>query len=332
MPAGTGVWVVNTVLARTTVSAVSKSRPAADVGHVLTDPLDPEEPGVALVHVEDLGRRQPLDLGERADRAHTADARQDLLLDAVLLVAAVEPVGDAAHVVVVLRNVGVQQQQRHPADLGDPDPGPQLCPFRHRQVHQGRFPRLVGEQPQRQPLRVVRRVRLVLPTVGGQRLPEVARPIEQADGDQRQAQIRRRFEVVTRQDAEATGVVRQHLGHAELHREVRDPGRHRPRPAVPGTSAAGSGRCPDRRPRRRGAAGTSWSAASSSSRLGLTAPRSATGSCSCCAHNVSSMLAKSSWVGVSHDDRRLNDRRSSAARRSGRWARTVNLRRAFTRR
>ena len=153
MPAGTGVWVVNTVLARTTVSAVSKSRPAAG-GHVLADPLDPEEPGVALVHVEDLGRRQPLDLGERTDRAHTADPGQDLLFDAVLLVAAVEPVGDSAHVVLVLRNVGVQQEQRHPADLGDPDPGPQLRPFRHRQVHQGRFPRLVGEQPQRQTLRV----------------------------------------------------------------------------------------------------------------------------------------------------------------------------------
>ncbi len=120
------------------------------------------------------------------------------------------------------------KQQRHPADLGDPDPGPQLRPFRHRQVHQGRFPRLVGEQPQWQTLRVMRRVCLVLPAVGGQRLPEIARPVQQADGNQRQAQIGRGFEVVTGQDAETTGVVRQHLGHAELHREVRDAGRQRP--------------------------------------------------------------------------------------------------------
>ena len=96
---------------------------------------------MALVHVEDLGRRQPLDLGERADRPHTADTGQDLLLDAVFLVAAVEPVCDAAHVVVVLGDVGVQQQQRHAADLGDPDPSPKLRPFRHGQVHQRRFPR-----------------------------------------------------------------------------------------------------------------------------------------------------------------------------------------------
>ena len=51
---------------------------------------------MAFVHVEHLGRGQALDLGERADRPHAADAGKDLLLDAVVLVAAVEAVGDAA--------------------------------------------------------------------------------------------------------------------------------------------------------------------------------------------------------------------------------------------
>ena len=58
MPAGTGVCVVNTVDDRTTVSAVSKSRPASISSRIRSDA---EEPGVALVHVEHLGRRQALD-------------------------------------------------------------------------------------------------------------------------------------------------------------------------------------------------------------------------------------------------------------------------------
>ena len=51
----------------------------------------------------------------------------------------------------------------------------------------------VGEQPQRQPLRIQRRVVLVLPAVGGQRLPEITGAVVQADRDQRQPEIRRRL-------------------------------------------------------------------------------------------------------------------------------------------
>ncbi len=149
IPAGTGVWVVNTVLDRTTVSAVSKSRPGVDE---FADPLGAEEPGVALVHVEHLGRGQPFDRGERADRPHAADPGEDLLLHAMFLVTAVEAVGDPAHVVLVLGDVGIQQQQRHPTDLGDPDPRPQRAGFRQRQLDQRRRARGVGEQTQRQSL------------------------------------------------------------------------------------------------------------------------------------------------------------------------------------
>ncbi len=53
------------------------------------DALQAEEAGVALVGVEDL-RLQ----AERLQRAHPADAEQDLLPQAVLAAAAVEPVGD----------------------------------------------------------------------------------------------------------------------------------------------------------------------------------------------------------------------------------------------
>jgi hypothetical protein len=63
---------------------------------------------------------------------------------------------------------------------------------------------------------------LVLPPVRGQRLPEVAGAVVQANADQRQPEIGGRFEVVAGEDAQAAGIDRQHLGHAELHREVAD--------------------------------------------------------------------------------------------------------------
>ena len=92
MPAGTGVCVVNTVPARTASSASSKVSPLPS--DQLADPLHAEEPGVALVGVEHLRRRRPGGGAVGPDRPHAADAEQHLLLQPVLLAAAVEPVGD----------------------------------------------------------------------------------------------------------------------------------------------------------------------------------------------------------------------------------------------
>ncbi len=89
----------------------------------LADALEAEEAGVALVGVEHLGRRVTGDAAVGAHGAHAADAEQHLLLQPVLAAAAVEPVGDLALGGAVLLDVGVEQQQRHAADLGDPDAG-----------------------------------------------------------------------------------------------------------------------------------------------------------------------------------------------------------------
>ena len=102
---------------------------------------------MALVHVEDLGRGQAFDGGERADRPHAADTGQDFLLDAVFLVAAVQPVGDAAQFVLVFRDVGIQQQQRNTTHLRDPDPRPQVRGVGHRQLDQRGITVGTGEQP-----------------------------------------------------------------------------------------------------------------------------------------------------------------------------------------
>ena len=63
-------------------------------------------------------------VGERPsglERVHAADAEHDLLADAELLVAAVERAGDRAVVGRVLREVRVEQEERHAADLHLPE-------------------------------------------------------------------------------------------------------------------------------------------------------------------------------------------------------------------
>ncbi len=63
---------------------------------------------------------------------------------------------------------------------------------------------------------------LELPAVAGERLAEVARAIEQSDADDRDAEVAGRLQVIAGEDAEPAGVLRQHLGDAELGREVGD--------------------------------------------------------------------------------------------------------------
>ncbi len=133
----------------------------------------------------------------------------------------------AAQEIVVGLVVGVQQQQRHPTDLGDPDPRRQMAPAGHRHADRQVFTLAVEHPLDRETLRVVRGVVLLLPAVGGQRLPEIAEPVQQADTDDGHAEIGGGFQMVTGQDAKTARIVGQHLGDAELHREVSDGGRQR---------------------------------------------------------------------------------------------------------
>ena len=58
---------------------------------------------------------------ERPDGAHAADAQDELLVEAHLAAADVQDVGDRPVGVGVLGDVRVEQEDRHAADLGDPD-------------------------------------------------------------------------------------------------------------------------------------------------------------------------------------------------------------------
>ncbi len=70
---------------------------------------------MALVRVEHLHVE-----AERLEHAHAAHAEEDLLLQPVLDVAAVEAVGDLAHVGFVVVDVGVEEVERCTADVRSP--------------------------------------------------------------------------------------------------------------------------------------------------------------------------------------------------------------------
>ncbi len=180
--------------------------------NLLADPLEAEEPGVPLVHVEHLR----ID-AERPQRPNPADAEDDLLAQPVVRVPAVQAVGDLDPVGRVLGEVGVEQVQRDLADVGPPHPRPYRVAGeidRHREAG-------VGE-PERLGVHV--EGLLLLPAVGVELLVEVALGVQQADPDERHTEIGRRLEVVTGEHAEAARVLRERLGDAELGREVRHRG------------------------------------------------------------------------------------------------------------
>ena len=232
MPAGTGVCVVKMVPARTCSKAADGVRPASATSR--RDALQQQEAGVALVHVEHV-RLEP----ERGQGADAADPEQDLLPQAMLGVAAVEAVGDDTRLGRVVGQVRVEQEQADPPDL---DPPHLRVHGDARDVDRDADRRAVGPRRERhrQHRGVQRRVVLLLQPARRERLPEVARAVEEADAGERHAEVARRLEVVAGQHAEAARVLRQHLGHAELGREVRR------RATGPAPSAAWNQRGSDR--------------------------------------------------------------------------------------
>jgi len=175
---------------------------------------------VALVRVVDLRRRCAAQPRPHPQRPDPADAQQQLLLQPVLAAAAVQAVGDPARQLVVLRHVGVEHQERDATDVGLPDRRVQHPATGQVDAHpDGRAVRL-AEHAQRQTVRVDERVGLDLPAVPRQRLVEVPGAVHQADTDDRDAEVGGALQVVAGQDAEATGVLRQHRGDAELRGEV----------------------------------------------------------------------------------------------------------------
>ena len=123
---------------------------------------------MSFVGVEDLWLSVAGERAERPDGADSTYAQEQFLAQPVIATAAVEPVGDLAQRGLVFFHVGVEQQQRHPADLGHPDlRGQQLALGQGDADPDGR-PVGGAEQGERQPVRVAGRVTLGLPALGRQ--------------------------------------------------------------------------------------------------------------------------------------------------------------------
>ncbi|MPM66456.1 hypothetical protein SDC9_113363 [bioreactor metagenome] len=191
------------------------------VGHPLADALQAHEDRVTLVGVEDDRRGVAGDTTELADGPHAADAQQHFLRKSVVGAAAVQLVGDQPFALVVDLQVGVHQHQRDASHAGDPqlrmDEQALDVDLDHHRRAIG-----VGQQGDRQLVRVQQRVTLLLPAGGVERLDEVAVVVEQTDTDQRHTQVGGRLEMIAGQDSQATRVLRQDLGDTELGREVAD--------------------------------------------------------------------------------------------------------------
>ena len=107
------MWIVKTAFAPDLRPGLVERRALRDQ---LAGPLGEQERRVALVEVPDGGRE-----AERAERAHAADAQDQLLVQPHLAAADVQDVGDRPVLDRVLGYVGVEQQHRHATDLGQPD-------------------------------------------------------------------------------------------------------------------------------------------------------------------------------------------------------------------
>ena len=178
--------------------------------------LERDERRVALVEVQ-----QPRLDAHRLERAHAADAEQDVLRQAGVGLADVEPRGDPARADVVLRPLGVEQVQRHPADVDAPDLGGDLGPADR---HGDRDRRAVrpGHERGGQALGIGVDPVLVLPAAGVDALAEVALAVHETDRHERERAIGGLLEDVARERAEAAGVDGERAVHAELGAEVRD--------------------------------------------------------------------------------------------------------------
>ena len=148
------------------------------VAHIEPDLFQGEEGGVAFIHMEHGGLES-----HGLQSARAADTEDDFLADPGVHVAAVEGIGDVAILgQYVVGDIGVQQVQGDAADAELPD--------LNEHVAGGQFDGdfeivAVGvfHGFQRQGVKVVHGIAFLLPSVGIQKLPEIALLVEQAQAD-----------------------------------------------------------------------------------------------------------------------------------------------------
>ncbi len=170
----------------------------------------------------------------------TPHTEKHLLVDAVLLVTPVEPVGDRSGPGGIPVDPGVEQIEANRADPGEPRPGEDGTPRRfdadrHPGIDQTEVGGLVGV--------VVDDLTSCVET-----LVEVPVGIEQPDADQAEAEVAGGLEMIARQNAEAARVLGQGLRDPEFGRDVGRVDRHRGIGRTQRTGGCLEGLDPTRRP------------------------------------------------------------------------------------
>ena len=166
----------------------------------LPDPFQRQQRGVSLVHVPH--RRLHL---QRPQCQESSDAQNVLLTQPHLPSLNVEDRGDRAVVRTVLRDVGVEQQNRNAPDLRLPALQVELSP-RHRHAHQQRLAVRAGHRADRQAPEIEIRVEVLMQPLRIDGLLEIPAAIHQADAEEGESEIAGRLAVVAGQDTEAAGV------------------------------------------------------------------------------------------------------------------------------
>ena len=142
------------------------------------------------------------------------------------------PIGRAVH-----RIVAVQQIEPRPSN--DDAPNPQLQrPARQLDRNAKPAAARLAHRLDRHDRRIVVGKGLELPSLGVDHLAEIALLVQQADPDDRNAEVARRLQEIARQHAKPAGVKRQRLAETKFHAEPGDAAQRRAAPRFGQPAAA----------------------------------------------------------------------------------------------
>ncbi|OPZ97884.1 MAG: hypothetical protein BWY71_01450 [Planctomycetes bacterium ADurb.Bin412] len=156
---------------------------------------------------------------QRFDCPKTADPQQNFLPQTHFVIPAIQLGGNLPVFYPVAAHVGIQQIQIHAAYEDPPDLHHHI-PVSDIDMKTDRPSVFPQHQPDGHIVKVIFRIRFLLPAVRVQILLKIPLPVEQSDADQRQAQIAGTFEVITGENAQTAGINRQAFVQSELRTEI----------------------------------------------------------------------------------------------------------------